>query len=188
MSSCNMLNQTILKVLHDAGQYFHTYSGSTFVVLLDQVSQAQTTAIAKDLALLCALNIKIILITSPLPIGQALVIESEEQLEQLLVSTQAAQRKTEVSLNQAFHQYQINSAIISSSAVTTKPYGVHNGIDYGFFGKARSIKKELLNHILESASCLIIPTFGFAPTGETFIMDAWRWQKKLLAVCNAKNS
>lgn len=174
-----MLNQTILKVLHDAGQYFHTYSGSTFVVLLDQISQEQASTIAKDIALLCALNIKIILIAPSHPIGQPFVIESEEKLEQLLINTQVTQRKTEVLLNQAFYQYQINSAIVSSSAVTTKPYGVHNGTDYGFFGKARSIKKELLNHILESASCLIIPTFGFAPTGETFIMDGLEMAEKI---------
>ncbi|GAA5101985.1 amino-acid N-acetyltransferase [Wohlfahrtiimonas larvae] len=174
-----MLNQTILKVLHDAGQYFHTYSGSTFVVLLDQVSKAQTSSIAKDIALLCALNIKIILIAPSHPIGQPFVIRSDEELEQLLVKTQVTQRKAEVLLNQAFYQYQINSAIVSSSAVTTKPYGIHNGIDYGYFGKARNIKKELLNHILESASCLIIPTFGFAPTGETFIMDGLEMAEKI---------
>ena len=174
-----MSNQTILKVLHDAGQYFHTYSGSTFVVLLDQVSQEQAASIAKDIALLCALNIKIILIAPSQPIGKPFVIESEEKLEQLLIQTQVTQRKAEVLLNQAFYQYQISSAIVSSSAVTTKPYGIHNGIDYGFFGKARSIKKELLNHILESASCLIIPTFGFAPTGETFIMDGLEMAEKI---------
>lgn len=174
-----MLNQTILKVLHDAGQYFHTYSGSTFVVLLDQVSEKQTSSIAKDIALLCALNIKIILIAPSHPIGSPFVIGSEEELEERLIKTQVIQRKTEVLLNQAFHQYQINSAIVSSSAVTTKPYGIHNGIDYGFFGKARSIKKELLTHILESASCLIIPTFGFAPTGETFIMDGLEMAEKI---------
>lgn len=166
-----MLNQTILKVLHDAGQYFHTYSGSTFVVLLDRISSEQAASVAKDIALLCALNIKIILIAPSSPIGQPFAIQSEDELEHYLINTQVIQRKTEVLLNQAFHQYQINSAIVSSSAVTTKPYGIHNGLDYGFFGKPRSIKKELLNHILESASCLIIPTFGFAPTGETFIMD-----------------
>ena len=174
-----MSNQTILKVLHDAGQYFHTYSGSTFVVLLDQVSQEQAASIAKDIALLCALNIKIILIAPSQPIGKPFVIESEEKLEQLLIQTQVTQRKAEVLLNQAFYQYQISSAIVSSSAVTTKPYGIHNGIAYGFFGKARSIKKELLNHILESASCLIIPTFGFAPTGETFIMDGLEMAEKI---------
>ena len=174
-----MLNQTILKVLHDAGQYFHTYSGSTFVVLLDQVSQEQSSTIAKDIALLCALNIKIILIAPTHAIGQPFVIESEEKLEEFLIKTQVTQRKTEVLLNQAFYQYQINSAIVSSSAVTTKPYGIHNGTDYGFFGKARSIKKDLLNHILESASCLIIPTFGFAPTGETFIMDGLEMAEKI---------
>lgn len=174
-----MINQTILKVLHDAGQYFHTYSGSTFVVLLDQVSQEQASTIAKDIALLCALNIKIILIAPTHAIGQPFVIESEEKLEEFLIKTQVAQRRTEVLLNQAFYQYQINSAIVSSSAVTTKPYGIHDGTDYGFFGKARSIKKELLNHILESASCLIIPTFGFAPTGETFIMDGLEMAEKI---------
>lgn len=166
-----MLNQTILKVLHDAGQYFHIYSGSTFVILLDQISKEQITETAKDIALLCALNIKIILITPSHSINTRFVIESEEELEQLLTKTQVTQRKVEVLLNQAFHQYQISSAIISSSAVTTKPYGVHNGIDYGYLGKPRSIKKELLTNLLANASCLIIPTFGYAPTGETFIMD-----------------
>lgn len=166
-----MPNQTILKVLHDAGQYFHIYSGSTFVVLLDQVSQEQAASVAKDIALLCALNIKIILIVPPSKIAQPFAIESEDLLEKFLIDTQVIQRKAEVLLNQAFHQYQINSAIVSSSVVTTKPYGIHNGIDYGFFGKPRNIKKELLSHILENVSCLIIPTFGFAPTGETFIMD-----------------
>ncbi len=166
-----MQNQTILKVLHDAGQYFHIYSGSTFVVLLDQISKDQIVTVAKDIALLSALNIKIILIAPSQPITKPFIIKTEDELEQLLTNTQVIQRKIEVLLNQAFHQYQISSAIISSSAVTTKPYGIHNGIDYGFFGKPRSIKKDLLNHLLDSASCLIIPTFGFAPTGETFIMD-----------------
>lgn len=174
-----MVDLTMLKVLRDAGQYFHTYSGSTFVVLLNQANEETLSSIAQDVALLCALNIKIILLVPPHTMGEPIVIESEEQLEQLLINTQIIQRKAEVLLNQAFHRYQISSAIVSSSAVGARPYGVHGGVDYGFFGKPRTIKADLLEHILKNASCLIIPTFGFAPTGETFIMDGLEMAEKI---------
>lgn len=174
-----MRNQTILSVLRDAGQYFHTYSGSTFVVLLDHVEHSDAASIAEDLAFLCALNIKIILLVPPMPIGNAVVIESEADLEALVIQSQIAQRKMETLLTQAFHQYRITTSIVSCNAVTARPYGIHNGVDFGYFGKPRSIKTDALHNLLGHAQCMMVPTFGYASTGDTFIMDGLEMAERI---------
>jgi len=64
------------------------------------------------------------------------------------------------------HGADINTA--SGNFVVAKPYGVHNGVDYGYTGEVRKVDSDAINRQLDAGNIVMQSNLGYSPTGEVF--------------------
>jgi len=178
-----------------ASPYINAYRGKVFVVLLPGEALAHDNFynIAHDLTLLNSLGVKLVLVHGARPqIDAALKAaglkdekhdDIQGQLHIDLRITDAASlaeiRKVVGSLridmeavfsmglpNSPMHGADINTA--SGNFVVAKPYGVHNGVDYGYTGEVRKVDSDAINRQLDAGNIVMQSNLGYSPTGEVF--------------------
>ncbi len=180
----------VLNVLQDAGQYFQEYSGSTFVIYIDGASlyleDDSLSCIADDIALLRTLNIKVVLVFSPELADSPIAIESTEMVEKILGELHRTKMFLERALNQAFYRYRIPNTMIFGSFISARPYGIINGVNYGYYGRVRSIDSNMIRCAVDDSSIVVILPYGIAPSGEFFIIDGCEITEQLSSKLKAE--
>jgi len=188
-------NTQYVKWFRQASPYINAYRGKVFVVLLPGEALAHDNFynIAHDLTLLNSLGVKLVLVHGARPqIDAALKAaglkdekhdDIQGQLHIDLRITDAASlaeiRKVVGSLridmeavfsmglpNSPMHGADINTA--SGNFVAAKPYGVHNGVDYGYTGEVRKVDSDAINRQLDAGNIVMQSNLGYSPTGEVF--------------------
>jgi len=188
-------NTQYVKWFRQASPYINAYRGKVFVVLLPGEALAHDNFynIAHDLTLLNSLGVKLVLVHGARPqIDAALKAaglkdekhdDIQGQLHIDLRITDAASlaeiRKVVGSLridmeavfsmglpNSPMHGADINTA--SGNFVVAKPYGVHNGVDYGYTGEVRKVDSDAINRQLDAGNIVMQSNLGYSPTGEVF--------------------
>jgi len=188
-------NTQYVKWFRQASPYINAYRGKVFVVLLPGEALAHDNFynIAHDLTLLNSLGVKLVLVHGARPqIDSALKAaglkdekhdDIQGQLHIDLRITDAASlaeiRKVVGSLridmeavfsmglpNSPMHGADINTA--SGNFVVAKPYGVHNGVDYGYTGEVRKVDSDAINRQLDAGNIVMQSNLGYSPTGEVF--------------------
>jgi len=188
-------NTQYVKWFRQASPYINAYRGKVFVVLLPGEALAHDNFynIAHDLTLLNSLGVKLVLVHGARPqIDAALKAaglkdekhdDIQGQLHIDMRITDAASlaeiRKVVGSLridmeavfsmglpNSPMHGADINTA--SGNFVVAKPYGVHNGVDYGYTGEVRKVDSDAINRQLDAGNIVMQSNLGYSPTGEVF--------------------
>ena len=188
-------NTQYVKWFRQASPYINAYRWKVFVVLLPGEALAHDNFynIAHDLTLLNSLGVKLVLVHGARPqIDAALKAaglkdekhdDIQGQLHIDLRITDAASlaeiRKVVGSLridmeavfsmglpNSPMHGADINTA--SGNFVVAKPYGVHNGVDYGYTGEVRKVDSDAINRQLDAGNIVMQSNLGYSPTGEVF--------------------
>lgn len=188
-------NNQYVKWFRQASPYINAYRGKVFVVLLPGEALAHDNLhnIAHDLTLLNSLGVKLVLVHGARPqIDAALKTaglkdkkhdDVQGQLHIDLRITDAASleeiKKVVGHLridiealfstglpNSPMHGADINVA--GGNFVTAKPYGVHNGIDYGYTGEVRKVDSKAIEKLLKKKHIVLQSNLGYSPTGEVF--------------------
>ena len=58
--------------------------------------------------------------------------------------------------------------VASGNYVTARPWGIRDGVDFGYSGEVRRIDAEAIRSQLDNEHIVIIPPLGFSPGGELF--------------------
>jgi len=58
--------------------------------------------------------------------------------------------------------------VVSGNFVTARPYGVRDGLDFGFTGNIRKVDTEAIQQQLELNNIVLLSPIAYSPTGEAF--------------------
>ncbi len=58
--------------------------------------------------------------------------------------------------------------VANGNYVTARPWGIHEGVDFGYSGEVRRIDTPAIRSQLDNEHIVIIPPLGFSPGGELF--------------------
>ncbi|MDR0781064.1 MAG: amino-acid N-acetyltransferase [Pseudomonadales bacterium] len=175
--------------------YINAYRGKVFVILLPGEALAHDNFwnIANDITLLNSLGVKLVLVYGARPqIDAALNAAGykSEMLEKITGQIRNTVRITDapsldiiksvagklrIDIEATFSMGVVNSpmhgadlTITGGNFVLAKPFGIQNGIDYGFTGEVRKVEADAIGKQLDNGHIVLISSLGYSPTGEVF--------------------
>lgn len=188
-------NSIYVKWFRQASPYINAYRGKVFVLMLpgEAIALDNVYNIAHDINLLSSLGVRLVLVHGARPqIDAALKAaglkdekrdDIQGQLHTDLRITDAASLdvvkqvvgKLRIELeaifsmglpNSPMHGAELN--IASGNYIVAKPYGVHNGIDYGYTGEVRKVDSDAIRKQLDAGNIVMQSNLGYSLTGEVF--------------------
>jgi amino-acid N-acetyltransferase len=173
-------------------QYIPRFRKKTFIIAADGavVSHTNFANLLLDIAVLCSLNIRVVLVHGAAE--QISELAAEQSLEPsdldgtgvtddhtLKLALTASNGLTHEIL-EGFAANDLRAA--NANALTAQPLGVLNGIDHENTGKVKHVDIELLQTLLSRGITPVIPPLGFDGEGNTF-----RLNSDSVAQCVAKS-
>ncbi len=190
MSEENNLSQSV-EWFRQASPYINAHRGKIFVITLsgDAVSSVEFPALIHDIALLSHLGIKLVLvygIRSQIAQKEArtgnisrVVAGMRITDDDALITAKEVAGRVRVEIESAISSSLPNTpmsgsrlGIVSGNFVTARPYGIHNGIDYGHTGVIRNVHTDAIKKQLEAGNIVLLSPLGYSPTGESFNLFA----------------
>lgn len=167
--------------------YIHSHRGRTFVVYIsgETIRHPGFANLVHDIALLSSLGVKLVLVHGARP-------QIEQQLNTLNIEShfhngwRITGADTLPGVEQAVGQVRVNIEtrlsmglintpmagaalrVVSGNFVTARPYGVRDGIDFGFTGDIRKIDTEAIQQQLAINNIVLLSPIAFSPSGEAF--------------------
>ena len=167
--------------------YIHSHRGRTFVIYLsgETITHAGFAHLIHDIALLNSLGVKLVLVHGARP-------QIEQQLNTLklkssfhngwritgadiLPGVEQAVGQVRVNIETQLSKGLINTPmsgaslrVVSGNFVTARPYGVRDGLDFGFTGNIRKVDTEAIQQQLELNNIVLLSPIAYSPTGEAF--------------------
>jgi amino-acid N-acetyltransferase len=167
--------------------YIHNHRGHTFVIYIggETVEHAGFNNIIQDIALLNSLGVRMVLVHGARPQieRQLKTLGLESRCEQgwritgseQLPAVEQAVGQTRIHIESLLSRGLINTPmagaalrVVSGNFVVAKPYGIHNGIDYGHTGEVRRVEAEAISAQLQAGNVVVLSPMGYSPTGEAF--------------------
>lgn len=171
-----------------AAPYIHAFRGKTFVIAfggnvlnLPKVLES----ITHDINVLNSLGIKIVIVFGARPQVddecQKLNIVSKRHLDiritddLSLLAVKRAVGIARMDIEAAFSKDLPNTPmadsdidLVSGNFVTAQPLGVRGGVDFMHTGLVRKVDAATIHNILDRGDMVLLPPFGYSPTGEAF--------------------
>ncbi|MDY6829125.1 MAG: amino-acid N-acetyltransferase [Pseudomonadota bacterium] len=169
-----------------ASTYINNHRDRTFVVMLsgEAIAHSGFAAIAQDLRLLHSLGVRLVLVFGARPqiarhladhdlpsayhdhlrVTDSAALESVKQAVGVLrleIEAQLASAPLEASRG-------ADLRVVSGNFVLAKPYGVHEGVDFGYTGSVRRVDRDAITNHLNKRELVLIPPVGYSATGELF--------------------
>ncbi|MDI9336498.1 MAG: amino-acid N-acetyltransferase [Gammaproteobacteria bacterium] len=176
-----------LNLFRAVAPYIYQHKGKTFVICLgsDIFSTKYFDNLVYDLNLLNSLGIKLVLVYGvSLPLTPSERVHKNPSndprvidLECLQVAKVAAGNiyyQIQAAFSQGLPNTPMSGAefkLISGNYITASPKGTINGIDYQYAGKVRKIDTKSLIQALSDHMVVVVPPFGYSPTGEMFVLS-----------------
>lgn len=176
-----------IKWLRHSSPYINFHRGSTAVVMLPGIAiqNENFQNIVYDLALLRSLQIKVIVVFGALPqiqtrlglssattfIDNKTMVTSAKDMATVVQTVGEVRIKIESLLSIGLPNSPMFGAkvrVVSGNFITSRPFGVINGIDHKFTGTVRKIDVEGIKLALDSNSLVVLPPLGISLTGEVF--------------------
>jgi amino-acid N-acetyltransferase len=175
--------------------YINAYRGKVFVILLpgEALAHENFWNIAHDLTLLNSLGVKLVLVYGARPQIDAALLAAGHKAEILekvtghihntvritdapsLEVIKGVVGKLRIDIEATFSMGLINSpmhgadiSIASGNFVMAKPFGIQDGIDFGFMGEVRKVEHEAIRKQLDNGNIVLMSSLGYSPTGEVF--------------------
>lgn len=167
--------------------YIHSHRGRTFVIYLtgETITHSGFPHLIQDIALLNSLGVKLVLVHGARP-------QIEQQLKTLNIKSRfhkgwrISNAETLPGIEQAVGQVRVNIEthlsrglintpmagaalrVVSGNFITARPYGVRDGIDFGFTGDIRKIDTQAIQQQLALNNILLLSPIAYSPSGEAF--------------------
>lgn len=182
--SLTIQTQPLVAWLREAGPYIEQFRGKTFVVLLSDSDQTESSVsrLVEDLVLLNALGVHLVLIQSTRHAIDSYITEqglqsayhghrriTDQSLLKRIVDLVSQNRLTFRGLfMRAQHRNRGKSSLISGNFVSAKPLGIHEGVNHQFTGCVRRIDASGIRRQLEVGSVVYLDHLAHSPAGELY--------------------
>lgn len=179
--------QNFVNWFRAAAPYIHAFGGRTFVIAFggEVVSEGEFYALAHDVNLLNALDVRIILVHGARPQIEAELQERGATTQYVdglrvtddyaLACVKEAAGSVRVEIEALLSMGLPNSPmagadirVASGNFVTAKPLGVRNGVDLQHTGAVRKIDAVAIQRRLDQNEIVLLSPVGYSPTGEVF--------------------
>lgn len=179
--------QEYVKWFRHSTPYINKHSDKTFVIMLpgEAINHANFHNIVHDIALLCSLDVKLVLVHGARPqiderlqladtyshFHEHLRITDSESLRLVIQAIGEARTTVEAALSTGLPNSPMHDAdmqVISGNFVVAMPYGVINGVDLQHTGKVRKVNVQSLQSVLNPGAVVLLSPMGYSPTGEIF--------------------
>ncbi len=170
-----------------AAPYIHAFGGRTFVVAFggEVVSEGGFVALAHDINLLNALDVRVVLVHGARPQIEAELSERGATIRYVdglrvtdadaLACVKEAAGSVRVEIEALLSMGLPNSPmagadirVASGNFVTAKPLGVRGGVDLQHTGAVRKIDAAAIQRRLDLNEIVVLSPIGYSPTGEVF--------------------
>lgn len=167
--------------------YIHSHRGRTFVIYIsgETIIHNGFPHLIHDIALLNSLGVKLVLVHGARP-------QIKQQLETLKIKSdfhngwRITPAKILPGIEQAVGQVRVNIethlskglintpmsgaalSVISGNFVTARPYGVRQGVDFGFTGDIRKVNTDAIQQQLALNNIVLLSPIAYSPSGEAF--------------------
>ncbi len=167
--------------------YIHSHRGRTFVIYIsgETIIHPGFAHLIHDIALLNSLGVKLVLVHGARP-------QIKQHLETLKLQSKfhngwrITPAETLPGIEQAVGQVRVNIEtqlsrglintpmagaalrVVSGNFVTARPYGVRDGIDFGFTGDIRKIDTLAIQQQLALDNIVLLSPIAYSPSGEAF--------------------
>lgn len=179
--------QNFVNWFRAAAPYIHAFGGRTFVIAFggEVVSEGEFYALAHDVNLLNALDVRIILVHGARPQIEAelqergattqyvdgLRVTDADALACVKEAAGSVRVEIEALLSMGLPNSPMAGAdirVASGNFVTAKPLGVRNGVDLQHTGAVRKIDAVAIQRRLDQNEIVLLSPIGYSPTGEVF--------------------
>jgi len=167
--------------------YIHAHRGRTFVIYIsgETITHSGFPHLIHDIALLNSLGVKLVLVHGARPQIEkqlnALQLESSfhngwritssENLPGIEQAVGQVRVNIETQLSMGLINTPMSGAslrVVSGNFVTAQPYGIRDGIDFGFTGHIRKVDTEAIQQQLALKNIVLLSPIAYSPTGEAF--------------------
>jgi amino-acid N-acetyltransferase len=179
--------QQYVNWFRNSSPYIHSHRGRTFVIYVsgETIIHEGFPHLIHDIALLNSLGVKLVLVHGARP-------QIKQQLETLKLKSEfhngwrITPAETLPGIEQAVGQVRVNIEthlskglintpmagaalkVISGNFVTARPYGVRDGIDFGFTGDIRKVDTDAIQQQLALNNIVLLSPIAYSPSGEAF--------------------
>ncbi len=179
--------QSFVNWFRSAAPYIHAVGGRTFVIAFggEVVSEGEFYALAHDVNLLNALDVRVVLVHGARPQIEAelkergatiqyvdgLRVTDSEALACVKEAAGSVRVEIEALLSMGLPNSPMAGAdirVASGNFVTAKPMGVHNGVDLQHTGAVRKVDAVAIQRRLDLNEIVLLSPIGYSPTGEVF--------------------
>ena len=179
--------QNFVNWFRAAAPYIHAFGGRTFVIAFggEVVSEGGFYALAHDVNLLNALDVRIVLVHGARPqietelkergatiqYVDGLRVTDADALACVKEAAGAVRVEIEALLSMGLPNSPMAGAdirVASGNFVTAKPLGVRNGVDLQHTGAVRKIDAVAIQRRLDQNEIVLLSPIGYSPTGEVF--------------------
>ncbi|MHB1232761.1 MAG: amino-acid N-acetyltransferase [Burkholderiales bacterium] len=187
VSNAKLKTQSFVNWFRAAAPYIHAFGGRTFVIAFggEVVSEGGFYALAHDVNLLNALDVRIVLVHGARPQIEAELKERGATIQYVdglrvtdadaLACVKEAAGSVRVEIEALLSMGLPNSPmagadirVASGNFVTAQPLGVRNGVDLQHTGAVRKIDAVAIQRRLDQNEIVLLSPIGYSPTGEVF--------------------
>lgn len=176
--------------MREASPYLRAHRGQTFVVYVggEAIAGSSFPQIVQDLALLCGIGVKLVVVHGARPQVEArlaaaniatgmagdLRVTDTAALAEVKQAVAAVRYAIEAQFAHATGQRQPGGGsvrILGGNFVVARPAGVIGGVDLQFTGELRRIDSAALRAQLDHTDLVLLSPLGYSPTGELFSLN-----------------
>jgi amino-acid N-acetyltransferase len=181
------VNQDYVNWFRHSTPYINRHSDKTFVLMLpgEAITSDNFHNIVHDIALLCSLDVRLVLVHGARPQIEARLksadvttefhknwrITDHANLTYIIQAIGETRAIVEAALSTSLPNSPMQDAdmrVISGNFVVAQPYGVIDGVDFQHTGKVRKVQTKSLNAALDSGAVVLMSPLAYSPTGEIF--------------------
>lgn len=175
--------------MREASPYLRAHRGQTFVVYVggEAIAGPGFPQIVQDLALLCGIGVKLVVVHGARPQVEArlaaagiatqmagdLRVTDSTALAEVRQAVTGVRYAIEAQFAHATGQRQggVGVRILGGNFVVARPAGVIGGVDLQFTGELRRIDSAALRAQLDLTDVVLLSPLGHSPTGELFSLN-----------------
>ncbi len=184
-------DQQFVNWFRHSSPYINAFRGRTFVITFggEAVADHHFASLIHDIALLNSLGVRLVLVHGARPQIEQRLNERGADIRYVnglrvtdataLACVKEAVGTLRVEIEALLSMGLANSPmagarirVSSGNAVTAKPVGVRDGVDYCHTGEVRRIDAEAIRQQLNEGGLVLLSPLGYSPTGEVFNLTA----------------
>jgi amino-acid N-acetyltransferase len=171
--------------------YIHAHRGKTFVLAFsgDAVADEHFPLLIQDIALLNSLGVRLVIVHGARPQIEHCLKQQKTKSEYVngirvtdalaMECTRDAVGSIRVQIEALFSAGIANSPmsgagihVASGNFISACPYGIHDGVDFGYTGRIRKLDTEAILRNLDARSIVMLSPLAYSVTGEVFNINS----------------